>query len=354
MLPDILHNHRKPLTHSGTEADFLSGVTRDDVEEASRVLSKEAVRPPLLSCTCAEPSGDRSIWVKPENLQPRGSFKIRCSLNAISNLEPARLSKGIYTASTGNFALGLTHAARAREVDVRVYVTETAAKSKIAALRELGAEVIETSFDKWWAILCGETPDGENGTFVHPCSGRDVIVGNATIGQEIFEDLPNVDAILVPFGGGGLMTGIALARTLWGSPAKVYACETEAATPLYSSFLAGAPVEVPVNPSPMVTGIGVSTVLQANWPYLSAMVDGVVVSSLDATADAIRRLAKNNHIVVEGAGAAALAAADHPFFSGKCVAAVLTGGGIDMHVFAAVMTGDRSGYDAPSRLRNYE
>jgi len=349
-LPAILHHSRKPFAEDAA-LHYLAGVSRLDIEQASDVIRERAVRTPLLKC---EWTTDRVVVLKPEILQPGGSFKIRCSLNAVSKLASGQLANGVYTASTGNFALGVAQAARERGADVRVYVTETAARSKIEALRALGARVIEVGYERWWAILCGDTPDNEPGTFLHPCACRDVVIGDATIGQEILEDLPDVEAIVVPFGGGGLITGIALACKHWGSSARLYACETEAATPLYSSLLAGAPVEVPVNPSPMVSGIGVSTVLDANWPYLDAMVDGVVVSSLDATADAIRRLAKNNHIVVEGAGAAALAAADHPFFAGKRVAAVLTGGGIDTHVFASIMTGDRSGYIAPSLLRNYE
>ncbi|MGF6636660.1 threonine dehydratase [Paraburkholderia sp. MM5496-R1] len=338
-LPDILHNRRAPIANCGTEADFLSGVTREDIQQTSRALGKNIVRTPLLPH--AAPGNDRSIFLKPENLQPRGSFKVRCSLNAVSNLTPTQLSKGVYTASTGNFALGVTQAARARQADVRVYITKTASQSKIAALRELGAKVVEISFEKWWAILCGEKPVDENGTFLHPCSGRDVIVGNATIGQEILEDLPDVDAILVPFGGGGLVLGIALACARWGSLADVYACETEAATPLRSALAAGGPVTVPVDANSFVTSIGVSTVLESNWPLLNAMVDGVAVSSLDATADSVRQLAKHNHLVVEGAGAAALAAAYHPFFAGKRVAVVLSGGSIDIDVFASILTADR-------------
>ncbi|WP_207005591.1 threonine ammonia-lyase [Trinickia mobilis] len=347
---DILHHSRKPLD-GGNGSAYLTDVSRLDIEQASEAIRGRAIRTPLLPYAEAT---DRSLFLKPENLQPRGSFKIRCALNAVSKLTPTELSRGVYTASTGNFALGVAEAARERGAKASVYVTETASSSKIEALGKLGAKVLRVSYPEWWAILCGDTPDAETGTFLHPCACRDVVVGNATIGREILEDLPDVEAILVPFGGGGLITGIALACSHWGARAKIYACETEAATPLYSSLAAGKPVEVPAESSPMVTGIGVSTVLDANWPYLDAFVDGVVVSSLDATAEAIRSLAKSNHLVVEGAGAAALAAARHPFFTGKRIAGVLTGGGIDMQVFASVLTGDRSGYLAPARLRDYE
>jgi threonine dehydratase len=347
---DILHHSRRPFGDDAGSA-YLAEVSRLDIDQASDSIRGIAIRTPLLPYAEAT---DRRVFLKPENLQPRGSFKVRCALHAVSKLSPAQRTNGVYTASTGNFALGVAEAARARGADVRVYVTNTAAKSKIEALHRLGAQVIEVSFKSWWAILCGEIPAGETGAFLHPCACRDVVIGNATIGREILEDLPDVEAILVPFGGGGLITGIALACAHWGSRAKMYACETEAATPLYSSLAAGMPVEVPVESSPMVTGIGVSTVLAANWPYLNALVDGVVVSTLDATAEAIRDLARSNHLVVEGAGAVAFAAAHHPFFAGKRVAAVLTGGGIDMHVFASILTGDRSGYLAPSRLRDYE
>jgi threonine dehydratase len=310
-----------------------------------------AVRTPLLAYPRAT---DRVIRLKPENLQPRGSFKIRCAFNAVSALASPQLAKGVYTASTGNFALGVAETAKKRGAEVRVYVTETAASSKIEALRELGAEVIKTGYTKWWGILRGEVPAGETGTFLHPCACRDVVVGDATIGMELLEDFPDVEVILVPFGGGGLIAGISIACLRWGSRAQIYACETEAATPLYSSFAAGKIVEIEAGSTPMVAGIGVSTVLDANWTYLNALVDGVVVASLEDTANAIRCLAKSNHIVVEGAGAVALAAAQHPHFAGKRIAAVLTGGGIDLSVLASVLNGDRSAYSLPSQIRDYE
>jgi Threonine dehydratase len=345
-----LHHTRKPL-EGGVGSTYLGEVSRADIERASESIRGTVVRTPLLAYAAAT---DRSVFLKPENLQPRGSFKIRCALNAVSRLTQDQLSNGVYTASAGNFALGVTEATRVRDADVRVYVTDTAAKSKIEALRTLGARVIEVDYERWWAILCGETPAGETGTFLHPCACRDVVIGDATIGQEILEDLPDVDVILVPFGGGGLITGIALACMRWGSRAQMYACETEAAAPFYSSLAAGAIVEVPVDSTPMVSGIGVSTVLDANWPYLNALVDGVVVSTLEDTAEAIRCLEKSNHLVVEGAGAVALAAARHPYFAGKRIAAVLTGGGIDMRVLASVLNGEQSGYLMPSRIRDYE
>jgi threonine dehydratase len=333
-LPDILHHQRESFP-ADIASNFLAGVGRDDIEQAHRRLSDEVIRTPLFPYMGE--STDNSTYLKAENLQPNGSFKIRCSLNAILSLSAAELSKGVYTASTGNFALGVTRAARARAADVRVYVTETAAKSKLDMLRNMGAEIICVSTDRWWAILCGDTPPGENGTFVHPCSGRDVIVGDATIGQEIIEDLPDVDAILVPFGGGGLSMGISLACTLWRSKAKIYACETVAATPCYSALAAGRPVEVPVTTTPLVTSIGVSTVLESNWPLLKATLDGVVVSSLEAIVHAVYQLAKHNHFVVEGAGASSLAAAHHPFFAGQRVVAVLSGGTIDTETLVSVL-----------------
>jgi threonine dehydratase len=333
-LPDILHHQRESFP-AEIASNFVAGVDRGDIEQASRRLSNEVIRTPLFPYMGK--STGNSTYLKAENLQTNGSFKIRCSLNAILGLSTEELSKGVYTASTGNFALGVTRAARARAADVRVYVTETAAKSKLDTLRDMGAEIVCVSPKGWWEILCGETPSGESGTFLHPCSGRAVIVGDATIGQEILEDLPDVDAILVPFGGGGLSMGISLACTLWRSKAKIYACETAAATPYYSALAAGRPVEVPVTATPLVTSIGVPTVLESSWPLLKATLDGVVVSSLEAIAHAVYQLAKHNHFVVEGGGAAALAAAHHSFFAGQRVVAVLSGGTIDTETLASVL-----------------
>lgn len=348
--PDILHHSRRHLGY-GVDTGYLGEIGRSEIERSASAMRGTVVRTPLLSF---DQSMDRRIYLKPENLQPRGSFKIRCALNAVAALTQAQLSRGVYTASTGNFALGVAETARGRGADVRVYVTETAATGKLQALRALGAEVIKTSYDKWWGILCGEVPAGETGIFLHPCACRDVVVGDATIGLEILEDLPDVEVILVPFGGGGLIMGISLACMCLDSRAQIYACETEAATPFYSSLTTGKTVKVPVSSTAMVAGIGVSTVLDANWPYLNALVDGVVVSTLEDTAEAIRSLAKNNHIVVEGAGAVALAAAQNPYFAGEKIVAVLTGGGIDMPVMASVLNGDRSAYLLPSQIRDFE
>ena len=305
-------------------AQQVLAATRADFEAVARSMSADVIVSPLLPLHCTE---RQSISLKAENLQPFGSFKVRAGVAALAAIEPAALAHGVVTASAGNFAQGLAFAAKRRNVPLTVHVPETAAAVKVAAVEALGASIVRHPFDAWWHIMqtraCGDT----RATFVHPVCEPAVIIGNGAIGLELLQQQPAFDTVLVPFGGGGLVCGIAQALRSSGWRGRVIACEVETSTPLAAAFAHGGPVPVQRQPS-FIDGIGSRGVLEEMWPLLQRLVDDVVVVSVDEAKAALRALARDNHLLVEGAGAVALAAALKASPSTQRIA-VLSGGNID-------------------------
>src|ERR1700733_4681257 len=187
-------------------SSLLTLPTSDDVTAARGKIRGFAVRTPLLKLSADIPG--IHVYLKLENLQPLGSFKIRPAVNVLKSMDRERLRHGVLTASAGNFGQGLVFAAREIGVPATVVVPEGSAATKAKALVELGATVIRLPFDEWWTVLTTRRFAGEEGVFIHPVAESAVIAGNATIGAEILEDQPDIDAVVVPFGGGGLACGI--------------------------------------------------------------------------------------------------------------------------------------------------
>lgn len=325
--------------NSSSSLDALIAQPRLDpaaIRAVQRRIAGYAIETPLVSSRMDPPH--REVRLKLETLQPTGSFKIRGSANAILNRSEARLADGIWTASAGNFAQGLAWAARERGVAVRVHAPVTAASVKLEAIREYGAEVIVHSFEEWWRIVQQGAVAGEQGHFVHPFADLDVILGNATIGLEIVDSWPEVDTIVVPFGGGGLAIGVALAVKALRPNVRVVACESSAATPLSAAWAAGAPVRVPFDTSTFITGIGSTSVLPLVWPLLQRLIDTVVVVPVNEIERCVRTIARTHHVIAEGAGAAALAAALRSECGGARVVALISGGNIDAAMFSRLTT----------------
>ncbi|WP_374598448.1 threonine/serine dehydratase [Sphingosinicella sp.] len=303
---------------------------RMTIDAARERIRDLAVRTPLIRLQ----GGARDdIYLKLETLQPVGSFKIRCAANALLSRGDA-CRDGVSTASAGNFAQGLAYAGRARGIPVTAYVPDTAARSKVEALERFGASVVTLAYDRWWAMLAEPPADP---AFIHPVIESEVLAGNATIGAEILENLPDVATVLVPYGGGGLACGISAALKAHGSAAVVIASETEAGAPVRAAFAAGEPVTVPFAPS-FVTGMGGPTVIPAMWPLVRSLVAGTALVSLAETAAAVRMLAERHHVIAEGAGAAPLAAAlagDHP----GPVVCIVSGGHLDAAHLATILAG---------------
>ena len=316
---------------------LLDAPTLADVRAARERLAGLVVRTPLVRLAVDEAPAE--IHLKLECLQPIGSFKIRGATNAMALAGPERLRDGVYTASAGNMAQGVAWSARRLGVAATAVVPEHAPQAKLSALARLGARVEKVPFDSWWQLLVDRGQPGRKELFIHPVSDLAVMAGNGTIGLEILEDLPDVETVLVPYGGGGLSCGIASALRGSGSRARVIACEVDTAAPLSAALAAGGPVPTPYTAS-FVDGIGGKSVLVEMWPLASRLLDGALSSPLDDVAAAVRLLAERAHVVSEGAGAAPVAAA----LSGRAgrgkTVCVVSGGNIDARVLARILSGE--------------
>lgn len=281
--------------------------------------------------------GGREIYLKLENLQPTGSFKMRGAANAMAAAAAPDLAGGVYTASAGNMAQGVAWNARARGLAARIIVPDHAPLNKVQAIEALGGTVVKVPFDEWWQVLLANGSPAEGGHFIHPFCNREVIAGNGTIGLEIVEDLPDVDTVIVPYGGGGLSTGIAIAVRAQRPDARVFACEVATAAPLAASLAAGQPVTVDYQPS-FVDGIGSRSILPPMWPVVIAALTGSLVVSVQQIEDALRQLFTAHRVVAEGAGASSVAAALANHQLGRRVVCVVSGGNINVDVLARIVS----------------
>jgi threonine dehydratase len=294
------------------------------------------VRTPLIPLNVACEGAE--VYLKLESLQPVGAFKIRPAANAILCGLPLALEHGVCTASSGNMAQGVAYVARRLKVPATVMLPQDAAPNKVAALRSLGAAIRTLDDQAWWQVLDDHGSSTIPGLFVHPVADDAVIAGNATVGLEILEDLPDVSTILVPVGGGGLATGIASAVKASGSAARVLGVESDHCMPLRAAFDAGRPVAVPVTPS-FVSGIGVGRVLEEMWPLLRRLLDGAVAVQEQGIVAAIRCMFERHRIIAEGAGAAPVAAALAGQAGKGKVVCVVSGGNLDMRYLLDILEG---------------
>lgn len=297
------------------------------IRAAREAIRSSSVRTPLLQLNVLD--APASIHLKLENLQPIGSFKIRAAAYATASIPRDELDLGVITASAGNMGQAVAWEARRLGIPCTVVVPDSAPQRKLDAMRQLDARIIPVTFDEWWATLADRAYAGIDGKFIHPFDDDDVIAADGTIGLEIVEDLPDVEVILVPWGGGGLSTGIAAAVRAVKPECRVFAVEVEGAAPLVSSLAAGRPVTIDYRPS-FVDGIGSKTVFPNMLAMAQQLLDGSLTASLDEIAAALRLMAERNRVIAEGAGAVALAVA----LSGKAgkghIACIVSGGNIDL------------------------
>lgn len=316
--------------------DPVEIVTIDRIRTARARIKDWITRTPLIRLN--DRDGDTRIYLKLENLQPIGSFKLRGAGNALAAANPAQLKGGVYTASAGNMAQGVAWNARRLGIPCSVVVPDHAPRTKCDAVERLGGRVVKVPFDEWWDVIISHDYPALDGFFVHPVSNPDVIAGNGTIGLEILEDLPDVDAVLVPFGGGGLSCGIACALRALRPDAKVYACEVATAAPFAASLREGSPQTVEYQAS-FVDGIGSRSVLEEMWPLARQVLRGSLVVTLEQTASAVRLLVERSRIIAEGAGAVSVAAALTGWAGSGKIVCVVSGGNIDPDRLCGILQG---------------
>jgi threonine dehydratase len=308
-----------------------------DIQAARDRVAGMAMWTPLIPLNAD--GGNSEIYLKLENLQPIGSFKVRGAGNAVLRAGREALADGIYTASAGNHAQGVAWAARELGVPCTIIVPENAPATKLSAIARLGGEIVKLPYEEWWKVIENHGRPGIPGRFLHPVADPDIIAGNGTAGLEILEDLPDVDVVIVPYGGGGLSCGIASAFRGLKSKAKVFAAEVETAAPLSASFKARGPQSVN-RVQTFIDGIGAKSVLPEMWALASTLLSGSLVSSLADVILALRLVVERNHVVPEGAGAAAVAAALSGRAGGKKVVAVISGGNIEPAILARILNGE--------------
>jgi threonine dehydratase len=316
--------------------------TLADIRQARERLAGIAGRTPLVRLDVA--GAPAEIWLKLENLQPIGSFKIRGAANAMAALSRQQLAQGVLTASAGNMAQGVAWCARERGVPCTVIAPDTAPAAKTRAIERLGGRVIREPFERWWQTFQDRAYPGVEGTFVHAFDDPLVMAGNGTIGLEILEDLPDADAVVVPWGGGGLASGIGAAVRAAAPGCRVLAAECDTGAPLAAAMAAGEPRPVEHRPS-FVDGIGSRRVFPQMLERAHAVLDGALVSTLSEVAAAVRTLAERARVVAEGAGACGVAAALAGRAGNGKVVCVVSGGNIDLDTLRVILEG---GVPAPS------
>ena len=310
----------------------------EEIRRAREVLEGTAIRTPLVRL---DVDSDTEIWLKLESLQPVRSFKIRGAGNAILQATDAELSGGVLTASAGNMAQGVAYAARLRGVPATIVVPEHAPQTKIDSIERYGGRVIKVPYEEWWQVLVTGRYEGADGLFIHPVDNDKVMAGNGTIGLELLEQLDGFDTVAVPYGGGGLLAGIASAVKSERPEVKFFAVEPETGAPATATLRAGTPTAVEYTPS-FVDGSGSRELIPRVWEQASQLLDGAVSMPLPAVAEAVRLIAERTRVIAEGAGALATAAAIGGHLDGaKKVVCIVSGGNIDPAVLSRILIGEQ-------------
>lgn len=310
-------------------------ISLDAIEAARERIRGTAIRTPTVRLNVDDAGAE--IYLKLENLQPIASFKLRGAANRMLSADRSELAEGVWTASAGNMSQGVAWCARLLGVPCSVVVPETAPQTKLDATRRLGARLVSVPLDEWFECFVTHEHPEMSGVFVHAFDDPDVMAGNGTAGLELLEDVPDVDTVFIPYGGGGLACGIASAVRALRPEAKIYAVEVDTGAPLAASLDAGEPVRVDYTPS-FVDGIGAPMVFDGVFQLSQQLLDGSVVLTLEEIASAVLLLAERNRIVAEGAGAASVAAALRGDGGGK-VACIVSGGNIDSAKLATILSG---------------
>jgi threonine dehydratase len=309
-------------------------ISLDTVREAANHVYRAARRTPLVR---VDAPGSSDLYLKLETLQPIGSFKIRGAYNAVRQLSQEQLARGVWTVSAGNAAQGVALAARRMGASCSVLVMDTAPQTKLEAIARLGATIVQAPYEECWRAVEEHRSDRMNGHFVHPFDDDQFISGNGTLALEILEDLPDVDTVIAPLGGGGLLSGIGCVMRAMKPDVRVLAAEPETAAPLSASLASGRAEYFPGWRASFVDGAGGRSVLPSMWPLLREWTDGSIVVSLDEVRRAMRFTALHARVIAEGAAGCAVAAAQRAGAGPGNIVAVVSGGNIDLSKFSELV-----------------
>lgn len=314
-----------------------------EIQEAAKRIAAIATRTPLLPCPWSDP--ERPLWIKAENLQPIGAFKIRGAVNALASLEPSEREAGVIAVSSGNHAQAVAYAAKRFGVDAMIVIPHGAAANKVAATQALGATVVRVPPElreqetRRLADLTGRA-------LIHPFDDPRVIAGQGTVGLEIVEQAAeqgfSVDAVLAPVSGGGLVSGLAVAFKALIPGASVFGVEPELAADAQASLRAGERTAWSVEETwrTMADGLRSVSVGELTWEHIRALVDDVLTVSEPAIRDAVRTLAASARLVAEPSGAVAVAgylAHSRELPAGRNYVAVISGGNVDLDAYATLV-----------------
>lgn len=317
--------------------------TLDEIRAAARRIAGTVARTSLVRL---EGTSRPEVWLKLESLQPINAFKIRGAAAAITALPEEERARGVWTVSAGNAGQGVAYAAREIGAPATVLVIDTAPETKLRRMRELGARLVPASFDDCWSAMEARHYPGIDAAFIHPFDDHEFIAGNASIGLEVLEDLPEARVVAAAVGGGGLTTGVGAAvKALTRESARdrvpgvrVVGVEPETAAPAALSFRREEPLRFPGWTASFVDGAGGKSLFPRMWERMRQVVDEVVIVTLDEVREALRVLTDRSRIIAEGAGALPVAAA----LTGKLgtdgpVVAVVSGGNIDFQTLAELV-----------------
>lgn len=315
----------------------LKIIPLEDILKAQQIALPEILNTPMVKLNVDIPN--KEIYLKLENLQPVGSFKIRGAYNALKNLDKNATENGVYTSSAGNFAQGLAWSAKKAGVKCDIICPLTTPQVKIDGIKRLNGNVIQTSHEEWWNIMMSGKREGTEGTFIHPCCDFNVMAGNGVIGLEILKEEPDLDTVICSYGGGGHSIGISSALRQTNPDVKVFACEVETAAPLFESLQAKQPVLVQNFQRSFVDGMNGQSMFPCMWNLATALLKNSIVLSVKEICNALKIIAIKNKLLTEGAAAATVAAALTDQIPDGKIVCVLSGGNIDTSKLTTILNG---------------
>ena len=313
-------------------------LTIADIRQARERIASTARRTPLERSRWLSAEHGRDVFLKLECFQLTGSFKIRGAMAKLSALTKDERSRGVLTVSAGNHGLAVAHCSEVLRLAATIVVPETASQAKVASIRRYPVSLIERGATYDDAERAARGMERESGlTFVSPYNDREVIAGQGTIGLEILEDSPDIDVLVVPVGGGGLLAGVAIAAKAVNPRIKVYGAEPLTSPTMTAAIEAGHTIEIEEQATIADGCAGNIEPGSMTFPIIQRLVDDIILVSEDSIRTAMARIAREDHLMIEGSAAVSIAALSDAHVKGNSVAAIVSGRNISLKLFTEVI-----------------